>query len=98
MTIIDGLQSTFPNVEIILKIFLKIPVTNTGVRSFSVLSILSKEVKNYLRNSLGPSKFNKLSLMFIKAKMTNSLDYKNLIDLFSKGKKKRLELKFFKTF
>lgn len=42
----DGLRSTFPNVEIILKIFLTMPITNaSGERSFSVL----KRVKNYLR-------------------------------------------------
>jgi hypothetical protein len=44
-----GLVSPFPNVDIILKIFLSIPVSNVSAeRSFSVL----KPVKNYTRNSL----------------------------------------------
>ena len=53
MAIIDGLQSIFSKVEIIFKIFLTMPVTNTsGVRLFSVLN----RVKICLRNSLGQSK------------------------------------------
>ena len=48
-TIINGLQSTFPNVETVLEIFLTIPIRNaSGKRTFSVL----KRVKNYLRNSI----------------------------------------------
>ena len=43
------MASTFPNVAIILQIFLTIPASNaSGERSFSVL----KRVKTYLRNSM----------------------------------------------
>lgn len=55
--LIAGLQSTFPNVEKIQKIFLTIPICNaSGERSFSVL----KRVKNYLRNSLSQLNLSQL--------------------------------------
>ena len=38
--------------------------------------------------SFEQSKLSILSLMFIKAEMTNSFDYEDLIDLFSKEKNK----------
>ena len=45
------LIETFPNVAIILRIYLTLPVANTeGERSFSAL----KRVKNYLRSSVRP--------------------------------------------
>lgn len=85
----NGLRSTFPNVETILKIFLTLPVNNaSGERSFSVL----KRVKNYLRNSMLQDKTSSLSMIFIESEVVNALDYDEIIDLFSKQKARR---KFF---
>ena len=82
----DGLRSTFPNVETILKIFLTLPVTNaSGERSFSVL----KRVKKYLRNSLMQEKMSILSLICIESEVTSSIDYDDLIDTFSKTKARK---------
>uniref|UniRef100_A0A0K0DZX3 Dimer_Tnp_hAT domain-containing protein n=1 Tax=Strongyloides stercoralis TaxID=6248 RepID=A0A0K0DZX3_STRER len=87
--IIGGLQSTFPNVETILKIFLTIPISNaSGERSFSTL----KRVKNYLRNSLSQCRLSHLSMMFIENDIVNSLDYENLIDKFAKAKARKVPI------
>jgi len=52
-----SLNTTFPNVEIALKLFICMPCSNaSGERSFSVL----KRVKNYLRSSLSNEKTSAL--------------------------------------
>jgi len=85
----NGLQSTFPNVETILKIFLTLPICNaSGERTFSVL----KRVKNYLRNSLSQSHLTSLSMMFIENDVVQKLDYELLIDNFSKQKSRKVHL------
>ena len=87
--LVDGLQSTFPNVETILSIFLTMPVCNaSGERSFSVL----KRVKNYLRSSLSQKHLSNLSLLFIKNEVAQSLDYEFVIDEFAKLKARKVLL------
>ena len=52
------LEATFPNVSIVLRIYLSLMVTNcSGERSFSKL----KRIKNEQRTSLGQNKLNYLS-------------------------------------
>lgn len=88
-TVNDGLRSTFPNTETILKIFLTMPMTNaSGERSFSVL----KRVKNYLRNSLNQEKLTDLAILFIESEITQTINYNEIIDLFAntKARKKKL--------
>ena len=68
------MASTFPNVAIILQIFLTIPASNAfGERSFSVL----KRVKTYLRNSMSNDKLKNLSLLYIENDILNSINTKN---------------------
>lgn len=87
--LIDGLKSTFPNVETILKIFLTMPISNaSGERSFSVL----KRVKSYLRNCLSQPNLCNLSIMFIENEFVQLLDYDKIIDNFSKIKSRRVVL------
>ena len=93
--LVDGLQSTFPNVErleTILRIFLTMPVSAvcnaSGERSFSVL----KRVKNYLRSSLSQKHLSNLSLLFIKNEVAQSLDYEFVIDEFAKLKARKVLL------
>ena len=87
--LVDGLQSTFPNVETILRIFLTMPVCNaSGERSFSVL----KRVKNYLRSSLSQEHLSNLSLLFIENEVAQSLDYECVIDEFAKLKARKVLL------
>jgi len=57
-----SLNTTFPNVEISLKLLICMPCSNaSGERSFSVL----KRVKNYLRSSLSNDKTSALSILCI---------------------------------
>jgi hypothetical protein len=70
--ILRGSQSTFPNVETILKIYLTIPISNaSGERSFSVLT----RVKNYLRNSMGQIRLENFAILCIESTNTNNFDY-----------------------
>ena len=85
-SILDGLTSTFPNVEIILNFFLTIPIANaSGERSFSIL----KRVKNYLRTSLGQIKLNHLAIMAIEGDLLKKINYDSLIDSFSRNKSRK---------
>ncbi|XP_067119565.1 zinc finger MYM-type protein 1-like [Centruroides vittatus] len=68
--------STFPNTEILLRIYLTLPISNaSGERSFSVL----KRVKNYLRNSLNESKLNSLAVLYIKQNALDNINYDEII-------------------
>ncbi|KAB0805389.1 hypothetical protein PPYR_02359 [Photinus pyralis] len=87
--VIDGLQSTFPNIETILKIFLTMPISNaSGERSFSVL----KRVKNYLRNSLNQQHLNELSMLYIENDITQQIDYDDVINDFAKQKARKVTI------
>ncbi|CAF1980839.1 unnamed protein product [Rotaria magnacalcarata] len=87
--LVDGLQSTFPNVETILRIFLTMPVCNaSGERSFSLL----KRVKNYLRSSLNQEHLSNLSLKVIENEVAQSLDYEFVINEFAKLKARKVLL------
>lgn len=87
--IIDGLSSTFPNVETILKIFLTIPICNaSGERSFSVL----KRIKNYQRNSLSQENLKSLSVLFIEREVMEKLNFDDVIDDFAKRKSRKVHI------
>lgn len=74
------LQSVFPNVDIALRLFMTLPVTNaSGEHSFSKLGL----IKNRL---------NHLSLMSIENDVLHKLEFSGLIKDFSarKSRKKKL--------
>ena len=80
------LIETFPNVAIILRIYLTLPVANTeGERSFSAL----KRVKNYLRSSLTP---DHVCDFRIKKSFTKSMSFENIIDKFAAAKCRKHQL------
>jgi hypothetical protein len=63
-------------VDIILKIFLSIPVSNISAEiSFSVF----KRVENCIRNSTGQEKLSNLAVIYIENDITNRIDYNELI-------------------
>lgn len=75
----DELQGLFPNIEIVLRIFLSLFVTNVpDERSFSKL----KHIKNILRNRLSEEKLNSLSLMSIENEILNSINFDEIINEF----------------
>jgi len=66
-----NISSTFPSIEIALKIFICMPCSNaSGERSFSVL----KRVKTYLRSSLANEKTSSLSQLCMESKVVKSID------------------------
>ncbi|XP_067127187.1 zinc finger MYM-type protein 1-like [Centruroides vittatus] len=78
--------STFPNTEILLRIYLTLPISNaSGERSFSVL----KRVKNYLRNSLNESKLNSLAVLYIEQNALDNINYDEIIDNFAELKTRK---------
>jgi len=80
---------TFPNVETCLYIFLTMPITNcSSERSFSFL----KRIKNRLRSSMSQEKLDALGILSIESDVTVSIDFDEIIDVFSKQKTRK---KFF---
>lgn len=80
----NNIIATFPNLNIILRIYLTLPISNaSGERSFSVMA----RIKNFLRSTLGQQKLNSLSLLYIeKELLNNSINYDKLIDEFAEVK------------
>ena len=67
-----SIREVFPNVEIALRIYLSLMVSNcSGERSFSAL----KRIKNVLRFTMTDQKLNNLSLMCIEAAVLRKIDY-----------------------
>jgi len=81
-----NISSTFPSIEIALKIFTCMPCSNaSGERSFSVL----KRVKTYLRSSLANEKTSSLSLLCMESKVVKNIDWSTLVKRFAKDKARK---------
>ena len=79
-------MSTFPNLEITVRIFLSMMVTNcSGERSFSAL----KYIKNDYRNTMLNPRLNYLALMFIESDVLNQIDFDDVITDFSLKKSRK---------
>lgn len=76
----NKIEDTFPNVEIALRIFLSMMVTNcSGERSFSKL----KRIKNELRSTMLQERLNSLSLMSIEYDVLKDINFEEVIDDFA---------------
>ena len=65
------LEEVFPNVNIALRIFFVMAVTNCSAeRSFSCL----KRIKNYLRSTIGQDRLNALALLCIESELVDAID------------------------
>ncbi|KAF2879458.1 hypothetical protein ILUMI_26705 [Ignelater luminosus] len=85
----NGIEDTFPNVEIGLKIFLSMMATNySGERSFSKL----KRIKNELRSTMLQEKLTSLSPMSIECDVPKDIDFEEVIDDFACLKSRRVPL------
>lgn len=81
-----GLIASFPNVEIILRIFLSMMISNaTGERSFSKLSI----IKNERRSTMGQNRLVALSLLSIESDIANRLNVNDIIKKFAEEKARK---------
>lgn len=77
---------TFANVEIVLRLYLCMFVTNcTGERSFSKLKLL----KNYLRNTMGQDRLSSLTLLSIEHEKLRVLDFTDVIKQFASKKARK---------
>ena len=76
----NSLESCFPNVEIFLRIYLSLMITNcSGERSFSTL----KRIKNNFRNTMGQKRLNDLTLMSIEYDLLRDINLTNVISKFA---------------
>ena len=83
------IQSAFPNLFILLRIYLTLPITNcTGERSFSHL----KRIKNYFRSLTGQNRLSDLAMLNIEADLLRTIDFTQLIDGFAAAKSRRRPL------
>jgi hypothetical protein len=82
----DLVQSTFPNVEAILRLFLSMMFANcSGERSFSQM----KRIKNEFRTTMTQDKLCSLSLMCIESDKLRSLSFDDVISDFALAKARK---------
>lgn len=75
----DNLCTTFPNIDILLRMYLCMFVTNVlDERSFSKLKL----IKTYLRNTMSDDRLNNLSILSIESDILNELKFDEIIDQF----------------
>ncbi|CAI6377857.1 unnamed protein product [Macrosiphum euphorbiae] len=90
LSFLKNVSSSFPNIEVAIRIMLTIPVTSAGAeRSFSKLKL----IKNYLRSNLSQHKLSDLALISIEHSIADSLSYNETIDQFAS---KKIRKKIFK--
>lgn len=83
----NTLESCFPNVEILLRIYLSLMITNcSGERSFSKL----KRIKNELRNTIEQDRLNNLTLMNIECDLLREIDLSSIIYKFAHIKSRKV--------
>ena len=82
----DGIQCAFPNIEVLLRTFLCLMVTNcSGERSFSKL----KRTKDELRSTMAQERLASLSLLSIEHEVLRSLTFDDIIDDFALAKSRK---------
>ncbi|XP_022160822.1 uncharacterized protein LOC111026937 [Myzus persicae] len=85
----DKLAETFPNVEVVTRIFLCLMITNcSGERSFSQL----KRIKNELRTTMLQERLTNLSIMCIESDLLQKLDFEDIIEDFAQQKSRKKPL------
>ena len=82
-------QDIFPNLWTSLRILLTIPVTVAkGERSFSKLKL----IKTFLRSTMLEDKLSDLAILSIENELAQSLNYSDLIKIFSRAKARRAHI------
>lgn len=84
------LEPTFPNVDVVLRMFLSTAAANcSGERSFSTL----KRIKNAQRSTMSQSRLSALSLLQIECEILKEIDIESVIDNFAEKKCRRKSCK-----
>lgn len=80
------LTDTFPNVEVLLRIYLSLMVSNcSGERSFSKLKL----IKNHLRSTMGQQRLVNLTIISTESDVLNSMQVDSIISEFAAAKSRR---------
>jgi hypothetical protein len=84
----EDLQSTFPNVEIAIRMYMSIMVSNcSGERSFSKMAL----IKNKLRSTMSDRRLSALELLSVENDVLDSVSFEDIIEQFAAAKtRKRL--------
>ena len=83
------LKSLYPNIFILLIIFLTVPVSSAeGERAFSCL----KRIKSWLRSTMNQTRLSSLSIINIHSLIAEKLNIDKLIDIFASVRERRLQL------
>ncbi|CAI6368827.1 unnamed protein product [Macrosiphum euphorbiae] len=84
--ILEDRVSLFPNVEVALRIYLSVAVTNCrGERPFSAIG----RVKNILRSTLRQDKMKALALLFIESEFMNNISFDEIVESFAALKSRK---------
>ena len=76
-------QGSFPNVEIALRMYLVLMISNcTAERSFSKMKL----IKNRLRTSMCSERLSHLALMSIESDILREINFENLVTTFAQTK------------
>lgn len=74
-----NVKDCFPNIEVALRMYLSLMVTNSsGERSFSKLKL----IKNRLRTSMTKERLNTLALLSIESDILRQINYEDIISDF----------------
>uniref|UniRef100_H3A5Q3 TTF-type domain-containing protein n=1 Tax=Latimeria chalumnae TaxID=7897 RepID=H3A5Q3_LATCH len=85
----NGLQDTFPNIHIILHMYLCLMILNcSGEHSFSKMVL----IKNRLRSTMHQERLNMLTLMSIEHEILRTIDFSDLINDFAERKARKRPL------
>ena len=83
---VDGVESTFQNIEIAIRIYLFMMPTNcTGERTFSK----RKLIENQLRSCMLQPRLNALSVISIESDMVKQIDFAEVVKDFSELKARK---------
>ncbi len=83
-----NLKLVFPNIFILLSIFLTVPITSAEAeRSFSVL----KRLKSWLRSTMGQDRLSSLAVIQINVSEICKISISAIIDIFASSKKRRVD-------
>lgn len=87
----NDLQLVFPNLFIVLRILLTLPVSvAAGERSFSKLKI----IKNYLRSTMTQERLTNLAMISIEHRIAEKLEVRDMVKKFSELKARKMCFKF----
>lgn len=82
----NSLKEIYPNIYIVIRILLTIPVsTGSAERSFSKLKL----IKNYLRNTMSQERLSALAVLSIESDLASRLNYDTIIKEFSNVKSRK---------